>query len=286
MKKFAILPFAAVVLVVGCRRPPPRPEAPAPRIVSFTPAITDLLYDMGLGAHVVGVTTHCMPSDNNPPPAVGNRSRVSAEAILAVKPDVILIYQNPQDFGAITAIDPHVRIVHLPTQTLEDIAAAIDRIGQITAQPQRAAAKKQAFWSKLETIEASVASLPRPRVLFLLGYDRPSTGGTGTFIDEMIQRSGGLNAAAQRGYTGWKTLNRENILAMEPDVLLCQVDPGQEQDARAHWQSFVGLPAVKQGRVFVVSDRRWTIPSMRSADYTARLAETIHPQIGELSADE
>ena len=272
-----VLAAVAVLALAGCRKPDgaPAPQPPHPRIVSFSPALTDLLYQMNLGSHVVGVTSYCIPPAGERPPVVGDRSRVSAEAILAVKPDLVLIQQNPADFGAVRSIDPRVRIEAFTIETLADVAAAIGRIGALTGTQDQAAAAGKAFEEKLSAVRRSVEKADRPKVLLLIDYDRPSTGGAGTFIDEMIQLAGGSNAAADRGYSGWKNLNRENIQAMAPDVLICLTSAGQEQAALEHWRSFSDSPAVKANRVYVLTDRRWTIPSIRSADFAAELAGMI-----------
>ncbi len=277
MKRITVILVIAASLL-GCNEgKPSRGDAPRPRIVSFSPALTDMLYDMGLGDHVVGVTTYCMPPGNNPPPAVGNRFKVSAEAILSVSPDVILSQQNPDDFAAVGKIDPDVKVQFVRMETFKDIAETIERLGRITGRDEIGRQRKWAFLERLERVAARVKGRPRPRTLFVMGYERPSTGGSGTFIDDMIRTAGGIDAATDRGYSGWKMLNRENILAMRPDVLICQVSDGQEPAARKYWRTLGDLPAVQQGRVFIVTDRRWTIPSIRSAQYAGKLAEMIHP---------
>lgn len=279
----AITLVVAAATMPGCRRPPPRPDAPQPRLITYSPALTALVFDMGFGEHVVGVTTFCQPPAGNDDLAiVGNLAQISTEAILAVKPDVLLVQQNPAAFAAVTSIDPHVRIEHFTIETLGDVAAAIQRIGMIVGAEDLATRRARAFCDKLESIRQRTAKLPRPKVLFVSGYDRPGTGGAGTFIEEMIQTAGGINAPTQRGYSGWKTLNRENILAMAPDVLICLVPENQAVAAMGYWQSMGDLPAVKAGRIYTVADDRWMIPAAWSADFASQLAEILHPQIGPL----
>lgn len=278
MRIAACLLIAVGCTLAGCRDDAPATkQTPSPRIVSYSPAITDMLYDMGLGAHVVGVTNYCRPPASFSPAVVGDRSRVSAEAIMAVEPDVIIIQQNPDDFGAVRRHRPNLRIEHLRIETLGDIASSVERIGRIVSRPGLGQQHRQAFERKLDAIRVRVAGRARPKVLFVGGFDRPFTGGKETFIDEMIRVAGGTNAAAERGYEGWKTLNRENILAMAPEVLVCQVDEAQRPGARAYWQSMGDLSAVRDGRVFIVTDSRWTIPSLRSAAFAAKLCDMIHP---------
>lgn len=267
----------ACLLACGCRKSPPAPAGPSPRIVSFSPALTDILYDMGLGEHVVGITTFCQPPGGSRPPIVGDRGRVNAEAILAVRPDMLLVQQNPEDFGALRSLAPQVRIEYFEIETLAAVAAAVQRVGELAGQPETARARRSEFEQKMQDLRSRLAGREPVATLLVMDYERPSTGGAGTFIDEMITLAGGVNAAAARGYNGWKTLNRENILAMAPQVLICQVPSGQEAAAREYWQSLPSLPAVAAGRVHVVTDVRWTIPSLRSVDYAAELAAMIHP---------
>ncbi|KKK98102.1 hypothetical protein LCGC14_2646120, partial [marine sediment metagenome] len=226
MKRILPLLIAASLLLGGCRKSTSTPATPSPRIVSHSPAITDLLYGMELGDHVVGVTNYCMPPGDSKPAVVGDRINVSAEAILAVKPDFVLIQQDPKAFGAVTAIRPDLRIEHMTIETLDDVAAAMDRIGEITGKSELTGRHRQAFTDKLQAVREKVAGLETPSVLLVGGYEHPFTGGKGTFVDEMIAIAGGLNAASLKGYSNWPSLNRENIQAMKPEVLICQVSPG------------------------------------------------------------
>jgi iron complex transport system substrate-binding protein len=231
---------------------------------------------MGLGDHVVGVTSYCLPPEGTSPRVVGERTRVSAEAILAVRPDVLLIQQNPDDFGAVKSLLPDLHIEHVRIETMRDVTATIERIGRIVDREELARECKEAFDRQLDAVRDYVAYSPQRKVLFLHGYQRPGTCGKGTFLDEMIRLAGGTNSASDAGYIRYPTLNRENILAMHPEVIVCQVALGQEKQAREYLQTFEDVPAVQGGSVFVVTDRRWTIPSTRSVEYAMQLAKMIH----------
>jgi len=279
LRRLSLISLAVAAALVGCRKPPPRPDAPTPRIVSFSPAITGMCFEMGLGKHIVGVTTFCrLPDDHQDIPVVGDRARVSCEAILAVQPDICLIQQNPADFAAVSRIDPELQVEHFTIETLADISAAITRIGKLAGRDDLASRYSSEFEGKLEAVRIAFRDQHRPKVLFLLGYERPSTGGNGTFISEMIDLAGGTNAAASSGYSGWKMLNRENIQAMAPEVLICQVSPGQERQAEEYWQTLSDVPAVRLGRVHLVTDSRWTVPSIWSAGFAENLAGMLHAE--------
>lgn len=270
---------AAASVPLGCGgSEPARANAPRPRIVSFSPALTQILFDLGLGDHVVGITTYCNPPAGQERPVVGDRARVSVEAILAVQPDLILIQQNPDDFRAVRKVDPDIRVEHFRIERVDEVAAAIERIGRLAGRPELARERRERFEQRLDAVRRRVTGLDRPRTLFLMGFDRLSAPGEGTFIEDMIELAGGISAAAEK-YDRWANISNEGVIALEPEVLICQVSVGQEAVALKHWGKLDQLPAVRNDRVFVVTEDGWTIPSTRSADFIERMAEMIHPEL-------
>jgi len=264
-------------LVGGCNRRVTQAGGPRPRIVSFAPSITQIMVDMGLVDHIVGVTSQCeLPADVQRP-VVGDALSVNVEAILATHPDVLLVQTDPSRFAAVRKVAPGVRIEHFTIETLDDIASAIERIGRIVGRPDLGAERRRSFAVRLSAVRKRVIGLNRPRVMFVYGFKRPSTAGAGTFIDDMIVLAGGVNAAAER-LSGWRNVDIEQIIAARPDVLICLTDEASRDEATEFWHRLEDLPAAKAGRVYVVTDRNWTIPSTRSALYAQQLARMIHAQ--------
>ena len=279
MKRLFIIFLAAAFFQAGCRKDIPHPAAARPRVVSYSPALTEMLFDMGLGGHVVGVTARdILPADQSRH-VVGDRNRVNAEAILAVEPDVILVQQNPEDFQRVLSVNRKIRLELFEIQKLDDVAAAMDRIGRIVGREEVGRRAAERFRSELQGIRDRAAGRSRPRVLFVMGYDRPFIGGAESFVNEIIELAGGIDAAGD--YKRWSGVNAEYIIAAAPDVLICQVDAGQEYAARKYWMGMEGLPAARTGRVHVVTDRHWTIPSPRLTKIAAEAADIIHPQTRE-----
>ena len=281
----AALPVALVVCSLagfsaglsGCNKAGvPQPDAPKPRIVSFSPALTSILFEMGLGDHVVGVTTQCRPPAGQQRRALGDAFKPNAEAIAAVEPDLLLIQQTPAQFDAFHQIKPNVKIEHFDIETLADIAAAMEKIGTLAGEPQLGRESSRQFTDRLDAVRKSVAGQPRPKVLFLIAYEfnKPGTGGRNSFIHEMIDAAGGSDAAEK--YTRWSDLNLAAILEMQPEALVVWTQPGSEQAAKDYWLGVEGLSTPKASR-FVVTDPNWTIPSPKLADLTAELAKMIHP---------
>jgi len=258
----------------------PNPDAPEPRIVSFSPALTQILFDMRMGDCVVGVTQFCRLPAGVQRPRVGSALTINAEAILKVRPDIILAQTDPAKFKGVVDIDPAVRVVRVPLERLADVTVAIESIGRLTGRPARARQQGSAFAAELDFVARLVAGRPRPRVIFVMGTDRPTAAGADNFVADLIALAGGANAGADiPGMTRWRRTHIDAITQAAPDVLICQVSPGQEQAAREYWLQWKDLPAAKSGRVHVVSDANWTIPSTRLAELSLELAGMIHPEL-------
>jgi len=271
--------LAACALLACCSRGtgPTTAQAGSKRVVSFSPAITQMMFDMGLGERVVGVTRLCELPAGVDKPRVGDALSISSEAILAVRPDVILTQTSPDKFQGVLDVDSHVKVVPLSIESLSDIPAAMLKIGQELGCEKVARRKAEAFDQAVRAVEQRVRILPRKRTIFLMGTDRPTAAGAGTFVSDMIAAARGRNmGAAISGQTIWRPAQIEAIIAVRPDVLICQVSPGQEEAAKAYWMQWKDIPASTAGQVYVVSDPDWSIPGPHLARLLPKLAAMIH----------
>jgi len=276
MKWTANLLLAGLILA-GCQRDLPRADAPSPRVVSFSPAITAMIFQMGLDDHLVGVTTYCDVPEDMGIPVVGSQLNIRAEPIVAVEPDVLLTQTAVERFETVQKLNDDLEVVYFKIETLTDIADAMAEIAIVLGQPKKGADAREQFLAGLETVRKRVAGKPRPRVIFVMGYHDPATAGTATFTNELIEVAGGLNAAAEK-YDGWKSTGIESVLKLEPDVIVCQTKPDEADQARLYWQELT-RSTNRTVRVYIVTDDRWTIPTARMADPIAsEMADFIHPE--------
>jgi iron complex transport system substrate-binding protein len=246
-------------------------------VVSFSPAITQMMFDMGLSEQVVGVTRLCELPAGAERPRVGDALPFNSEAILAVRPDVILTQTSAAKFQGVLDVDSHVKVVPLSIESLSDIPAAMLKIGQELGCEKVARRKADAFNQAVLAVEQRVRLLPRKRTIFVMGTDRPTAAGEGTFVADMIAAAGGVNVgAAISGQTIWRPAQIEAIIAVRPDVLICQVSPGREAAAKAYWMRWKDIPAATAGHVYVVSDPGWSIPGPHLARLLPKLSAMIH----------
>jgi len=242
-----------------------RLRAPAARIVSLAPHLTELVYAAGAGERLVGAVEY---SDFPPParelPRVGSDAQISLEAVLALRPDLIVAWPNPGSVRAINRLaELELPVFRSEPRALEDIATTLERLGVLagtTAQAQRAA---QAFRARKAEIERRYAGRPKVRVFYQV-WDRPLLTVNGDHvISKVIGLCGGENVFAALPLIA-PEVDAEAVLRAAPEVILAS-RPGAQPPK---W-----LPA---GRFFVVPAdliQRHTPRLLDGAEHVCRALE-------------
>ncbi len=252
-------------------------EQPPQRIISIAPSNTEILFALGLGDRVVGIDAFSnFPPEAMDTPRVGDYLEPDLERVAAAAPDLIL--------GTAFHIDTvltELEILGLPTVVLEpanldEVFASILQVGAITGEPVRAEALVCALQSRVAAVAAAVADPPRTSVFVELDPGL-YTVGPGTFIDDIIDRAGGANIAADAGEM-WPQLSAEAVVSANPDVILLADEAGgvtpEQVAARSGWQ---GIAAVEQGRVIVIDPDLVARPGPRVVDGLEAVAAALHP---------
>jgi iron complex transport system substrate-binding protein len=267
----------ALALLAACASAPPAAEVRArPRLASFSPALTETLFSLGLGGQVVGVTRFCELPPGEERPVLGDAVTVSAEAVLAARPDVLLIQSRPERFTALRQLAPDLRVEHFTIETLADIAAAERRLGALAGEAAVGEAAAAAFTAEVEELRRRSAGLPRPRALFVTGSEQAGAAGRGTFADELLALAGAKNAAA--GLTGWQTIDVEYALSVQPEVLVCWSPEADTARDLARWRGLADLPAAREGRVLGITGQSWLMPTPRLTERARDLLAMVHPE--------
>lgn len=233
------------------------PASEPQRIVSTAPSITEILYALGLGPRVVGVTQYCRyPVEARTKPKIGSFLEPDFERILSLKPDLVLVIKNPvQVAEKLRAL--RVRAEDVSHDSVADTLASIGQIGRLTGKQKEAAALERSLRAEIEAVKQAAAKAPRRRVLFLVGRS-PGTlqgmvgTGPGTFIDELLTLAGGQNVLANSPIP-YPKVSLEQVLTHDPDVILDMGDFAHaegrpmepEQKMLALWQAYPRLRAVR-----------------------------------------
>ncbi len=268
----------------------PGPETPAAspagatRIVSLAPSITEMLFEIGVGDHVVGVTRYCLyPPEAKTKPQIGGYYDPNFEAITAAKPDLVVLLPEHQEIRH--QFDKlGIRTLTVDHTTIQGILASIPAIGDACGAPEKAAALRQHLEARIAAVRARTAGRPKPRVLISIGRmagdaskNRISICGRKGIFEELINLAGGVNAF--EGDIAFPSISAEGVLATNPDLIVDLfpdlkergIDP---ETIRSQWRTIPGLKA----RIHVVGDSYAMIPGPRVVLLLENLAAAFHPE--------
>lgn len=262
------------------------------RIVSLSPSVTEILFSLGAGDRIAGVTRYCLyPPEANDKPKVGGFLDPNFEAIVALEPDLVIMRGEPGEPL------PAFEELRLPTlvvsqKSIENIYESINTIGGYCGAEEEAARIVADVESRLKLIEEKTAGLDRPTVMFAvdrtLGIGRIEDvyiAGADGFIDRVVELAGGQNACPA-GVVRFPVVSSEGIIKINPEVIvdLVALRVQKEQDLTpdviaADWQQLDEVAAVSRGKVYLVDDDFAFIPGPRFHLLAERLARLIHPEL-------
>ncbi len=263
-------------------------EGVAPqRIVTMAPSIVELLFAIGAGERLVGVGDWCFePPEAKRLPRVGGEYNPALERMLALQPDLLIVQGKAEKIETFCRHNA-IRILHLNTDTLATLRSGLHELGRavgLEAEADRLAARIQA---ELAAVASRVAGRPRPSVFLCMNHSPGSLRGLstahgGSLLSELLDVAGGENVLGDIALA-YPPVSKEQLLQREPEVIL-DLHPGEELSAQARrqlladWQAAASLPAVRTGRIYVLTDDSLLVPGPRVPLVARRLAEVLHPE--------
>ncbi|MDR0374638.1 MAG: cobalamin-binding protein [Treponema sp.] len=248
----------------------------ARRIVSLSPAATEILFAVGAGGQVVGRTEFCdYPAAALSVPVVGGFSgaTVSVESIAALKSDLALVSADMHQRLVPLLEGIGVMVFALEPRNFEEVFAVIEIVGRLTGREQSAARVARDMKVNLARIETRTRGKKAPAVFWEL-YDSPlMTSGGDTLVNEAITRAGGRNIFAnERGR--WMTVSFEQVLVRDPEWILMGSDHDVDVTARPLWSA---ISAVKNNRIAVIDANTIYRYGPRLVDAVSAIARLLHP---------
>jgi len=236
--------------------------APPQRIVSLIPATTELLFALGAGSRLVGRTSWCdYPAEAALVPDLGNGIEPNVEAVVAAKPDLVLLYKSGANRGAAERFRAlGVPTLELATDRIADVDRLIRLLGQAVGLPE--AAESLVVRTDRDLVAASRRSdLPtsRPSV-FILVWDRPAmTVGRGSFLSEILERAGARNSFDDLPSSSAQ-VSIEAVASRDPDFILVTSAGDPAVASRPEWRV---VRAVRERRFLRVRGSEFSRPSPR-----------------------
>ena len=261
-------------------------ERVATRIVSLVPALTEMLFAVGGGSQVVGVSSY-----DDFPPEVRSLQRVGAlldpdtERILSLRPDLVILYGSQTELGGQFA-RAGIRVYKYRHGGLANVLQTIRELSAISGHKDEGDRVTAQLQSQLDATRMRVRGRPRPRTMLVMGRDAMAlrgvfvSGGIG-FLHELLDAAGGEDVFGDVKREGVQPSN-ETMLVRAPQVII-EVHAGDEpapdvlQKERAVWSLLPSVPAVRNGRIHLLYGGYLVTPGPRLARAADALARVLHP---------
>ena len=261
---------------------------PARRIVSLAPSNTELLFGMGLGDRLVGVTEFCnYPAEVDSIAHVSGYSTLSVESIVASEPDLVVAARGNDLEGLQTLRGLGIPVFALDIQTVDQLFSAIERLDRLCSAGSAATGLATDLHRRIDAVKRRVRRRvsgigDSPGVIWCYWGEPVYTAGEGTIIDDIIARAGGRNVARQSP-GAWPQVSLESIISWAPEVIITSYLPGginsmdEEMERVRSLDGWKTLPAVRTGRVHYIDIDILSRPGPRSVDALEKLAALLHP---------
>jgi iron complex transport system substrate-binding protein len=273
----------ALALASGCqertREPAPSGE---PRIVSLSPATTEIVFALGLGPQVQGVTRYCdHPPEASALPKIGGFIDPSFEATVGLAPTLAVAAGSPALDGFLGRLRrAGIAVVAPPLETLDDTLRGIEAIGAATGRQREAAALAGQIQADLDRLRSRAASGRPVRTLLIYGHRPLVVAGPTTFAGELLALAGAENVAsgAKVPYPTW---SMEDVARAAPEVIVDASMGGEasENAALGRWAGWESIPAVRDGRVHVLRDTSLMRPGPRLGEALDLLRRALYPAL-------
>lgn len=261
------------------------------RIVSLAPSNTEILFAVGAGDKVVGVTDYCnYPYNFSAWIEAGNLTSVgdywtpNMEAIVEVEPDLILA-AFAQEEVVNTLREMEYKILVLDPDNIDDVLKDIVLVGRATDRNIEAAMLVNKLRHRIDTVVSKIAgAASTPKVYYEVWYPQPWSVGSASWEHELIKIAGGINIFADQNLKYFET-NSEAIIECNPDVMILPLGHGagppfwgsfDKVKARPGWEA---ISAVQNDRLYTINADIISRPGPRIVDALETIAEIIHPEL-------
>ncbi len=251
-------------------------SAPAQRIVSLAPHVTELVYAAGAGAKLVGVVQYSdYPEAARAVPRVGSYTAVDMEAVVALKPDLVIAWKSGnrnQQYDRLERLGIPV-FVNEP-RSLDDVARSIETFGRLAATSAEAGAAATAFRARRDALAARHAQRPPVEVFYRI-WNRPLMTINGKhLISDVMALCGGHNVFADLPILA-PTVTEEAVLAAAPQAIVASGMGESRPEWLDSWRRWTALPAVARDNLFFIPPELLQRHTPRILDGATRLCEQL-----------
>jgi iron complex transport system substrate-binding protein len=296
IRLYAVAFLITLLFLTGCTSPAPpgnitddlgrnvQIESIPDRIVSLAPSNTEILFALGLGDKIVGVTDYCnYPDEAKEKPSIGGFSTPNIEAVVAREPDLILATERHSKTVIPALENLGCTVVAISPTTLDEVIESIDFVGEITGTQKEASQLSGNLQKRIDTIKKKTSNInqdEKPRVLYLTWHDPLMTAGTGTLADDVITTAGGINIADD--ISGDNTISLETVIDRNPQIIVASVGMGSGEDLPLQYVEtearLKSSDALKNEQVYKINGDLIHRAGPRVVDALEIMARFFHPE--------
>ncbi len=277
------------MLVAGCK---PKPatftdgvgrtislEKTPEKIVSLSPAHTEILFALGLGDKVIGVSNWCnKPEEALEKEKVGDAFSLDKEKLVSLQPDIVFI-PGSKDSPQVKEIeDLGIPVYVSNPESVSEVFDEIKSVAEVTGVKDKGQQLADELQNELDGVKQKLEAYEGSKVKVLVLVDPELwTVGPGSFIDEVVALAGGENAMADVDMQ-YLQVSMEEVLSRDPDVILVTV-PEDQCAALAERPGWTDLRAVKEGRVYYVDGDLVSRPGPNIVEAIKEVAGYLYPDV-------
>ena len=253
------------------------------RVISLAPSNTEMLFALGAGNRIVGVTEYCnYPLEANSINKVAGFNTVNLEKVAQVRPELILAIRG-NDMESLRSLRQlGIPVFSFDIQNLDQVSSALRRLGALLGVENRANTIADSLESRVRLVRREIKDVPdKPKVMWGFWGDPIYTAGAKTMIDDVIETAGGKNMG-RLAKGAWPQISLETVVQWAPDVIITTHVPGgvghllNEVNRLRETDGWKLIPAVQSGRIHYV-EADWLLrPGPRLVDALQSVAHLLH----------
>lgn len=288
MKFIKIISFLLLCTIISSCKPQQTiiEETPPHRIICASPVMTEIIFALGCGDRIVGISEYTTyPKEALELPVIGTAITPNKERLLTLEPDII-IGQGKQATLVNYCKLYKIRCISLDMDNMNDVYTSIQIIADILQESECGKKLVKNIQQQISDIKSQIENSPARKVLFLFGRQPGdltglTTIGPGSFLDELITVAGGSNIFHD-AKGPYPQISKESLVMRAPEIIMelhpAGISKKNSEKLYSDWSRLPPMPATKNGNIYYMTNNYLLIPGPRMGMTVKRFAKTIHPE--------
>ncbi len=264
-------------------------DKPAQKVIVFAPALLEIFSGLASMDKVAEVDSWSV--ENNEPLAkgfkgAGDANGINFEVVTKINPDLVIVAGSNYSQNSESEFDKLAQlgftVYKSDSVSIEGIYSEIENIGKLIGKEKEAKTLSSNLKTQVEDIYGKVKNIPensKPTVFYMVWNDPLMSAGKNTFIDELINKAGGINIVAKDGLSDWPEYSLEKLISNNPDIIIAPTSLAANPDIILSDKKFATINAVINKKIYSMPDNLISRPNQNVIKGLIMMSEAIHPEI-------